>query len=561
MWSRFEALLGRRYLMRTHRRPRVLYIGLVFLTLGLIVMTSSKLVSSESFALWLSGKSDAGLFDPELFTLKMQLKQASLIVQGVGLGVIVISVCVTLFGFLKWWMTTFSAFSTFMIAIGVAEVLLVLGVMNGFQGYLREKLIDVHAHVTVMPPEDAEWIEGYRDLVQEISSTEGVYGVSPLLKAEVMLRVPESEATAAAEVFGVEASSIDQTVKLSDFIERGCGCLSDLDDASGLLRRLSEDPLTTVRHCAQTCKPLEQNTAGSTQHENLGAAVERTPKQTSAGLGQLMALPPPARAKPQPTIFLGTQLKYGLNLSLGDRFEVISPLGDIGPQGPMPKLRAFTLTGWISSGLPEVDAQHAYSPLSDIQRFLGVGDVVNEIRVRAQSIDAARALRDRLRAQLGGRATVLDWRDRYQSLFSALQLERIAMFLVLTINILLAAFSIMSTLVMSLVERKREISILRAMGAEARSIRRIFISQGLTAGIIGSLLGALIGGGACALLAYFGLPLGVGEVYNIPSDLVQVNLLDLLAIVVVAIGVSLISTIYPALYAANIQPIEGVKGR
>ena len=135
------------------------------------------------------------------------------------------------------------------------------------------------------------------------------------------------------------------------------------------------------------------------------------------------------------------------------------------------------------------------------------------------------------------------------------------MFLVLTINILLAAFSIMSTLVMNLIERKREIAILRAMGAEAYSMRRIFISQGLTAGVVGSLLGVLIGGGACALLAYFGLPLKVEEVYNIPSIPVQVRPSDLIAIVAVALGVSLVSTIYPAMYAAKIQPIEGVKGR
>lgn len=275
----------------------------------------------------------------------------------------------------------------------------------------------------------------------------------------------------------------------------------------------------------------------------------------------MMALPAPSKRSYQPTVFLGSQLKYTLNVGIGQAFEVISPLGDIGPQGPMPKLRSFKLAGWISSGLPEVDTQQAYSSLQDLQRFLGVGNVVNEIRVRALDINSARALRDKLRTHLGSRATVIDWRDRNRNLFSALQLERIAMFLVLTINILLAAFSIMSTLVMNLIERKREVAILRTMGAETDSIRRIFISQGLTAGVVGTLLGVLIGGGACAILAYFGLPLKVEEVYNIPSIPVQVRPSDLIAIVAVALGVSLVSTIYPAMYAAKIQPIEGVKGR
>ena len=186
---------------------------------------------------------------------------------------------------------------------------------------------------------------------------------------------------------------------------------------------------------------------------------------------------------------------------------------------------------------------------------------MNELRVRAESIESARALRDRIQSKLKDRAIVIDWQERNKNLFSALQLERIAMFLVLTINILLAAFSITSTLVMSLIERRKEISILRALGAESRSMRWIFISQGLIAGAIGSGLGVLIGGGACTLLATFGLPLNAEEVYYISSIPVEVKLYDLLIILVVALGVSILSTVYPALYAARIQPVEGIKGQ
>lgn len=556
MWRSFEALLGRRYLMRIHRKPKVFYIGLSVMALGLVIMLSSNVISSEGFINWWSGELDG--FNQERFLLKLQLRQASIVVQAVGLGLIVISVLVALFGFLQWWMTTFSAFSTFMIATGVAEVLLVLGVMNGFQGYLRSKLIDAHAHVSVLPAADEEWISDYRSLSRELNAIDGVYGVSPILSAEVMLRVPETSATAAAVLLGVEAESIDQTVKLSSFIERGCGCLSTLADPTSFLKMLEENQRSALVYCADACQPLSDpsSTAKSTPKKGLG-----DPQTESTDPMSLMALPTPTKRSHYPTVFLGAQLKYNLNIGLGQSFEVISPLGDIGPQGPMPKLRSFKLAGWISSGLPEVDTQQAYSSLKDLQRFLGVGDVVNEIRVRAQDINSARALRDVLRTRLGARASIIDWRDRNRNLFSALQLERIAMFLVLTINILLAAFSIMSTLVMNLIERKREVAILRAMGAETYSMRRIFISQGLTAGIVGTLLGVLIGGGACAILAYFGLPLKVEEVYNIPSIPVQVRPSDLIAIVAVALGVSLVSTIYPAMYAAKIQPIEGVKGR
>jgi lipoprotein-releasing system permease protein len=211
--------------------------------------------------------------------------------------------------------------------------------------------------------------------------------------------------------------------------------------------------------------------------------------------------------------------------------------------------------------LVEIDGQQAYSSLKAVQRFLGVGDVINEIRVKAESIEAARGLRDRIQKQLGHQVTVIDWQERNKNLFNALQLERIAMFLVLTINILLAAFSITSTLVMSLIERRREISILRAIGAESKSMRWIFISQGLTAGAVGSILGVFIGGTACALLATFGLPLNAEEVYYISSIPVEVRAYDLMAILLVALGVSALSTIYPAYYAAKIQPVEGIKGQ
>ena len=227
----------------------------------------------------------------------------------------------------------------------------------------------------------------------------------------------------------------------------------------------------------------------------------------------------------------------------------------------MPKVRSFQLAGWVHSGLIEIDSQQVYTSLKSAQRFMGVGDVVNELRVRAPSIEEARALRDRLRDRFSDRVQVIDWRERNKNLFSALQLERIAMFLVLTINILLAAFSITSTLVMSLIERQKEISILRALGAKSRSMKWIFISQGLTAGAVGSLLGVLIGGTACALLAHLGLPLNAEEVYYISSIPVEVRAYDVATILFVAIGVSALSTVYPAIYAARIQPVEGIKGQ
>ncbi len=559
MWHSFEALLGRRYLMRAHRRPRLWYIGIAVLVLGiLLTLSSSFLNASSGQSTWISERLGLGGGDPYL--AQAHMAQITQVIQGIGLGFVVIGVLVALFGFLFWWMTTFSAFSTFMIATGVAEVLLVLGVMNGFQGYLRSKLIDAHAHVSVLPVQGQEWLHDYPKLVQKVSQVEGALGVSPVLNTEVMLRVPNQDLSAAAKLMGVDANSIKQTVKLKEFLKEGCGCLASLqsEGAQKFYNEINSDPLKSMTYCADHCPKLVSNK----QVTQGGLEISTSIKDQNSDMDMpMMALPKARKQKYSSMVFLGVHLRYNLGISLGQNIELISPLGEIGPHGPMPKVRPFMLAGWANSGLVEIDGQQAYSSLKAVQRFLGVGDVINEIRVKAESIEAARGLRDRIQNQLGGQVTVIDWQERNKNLFNALQLERIAMFLVLTINILLAAFSITSTLVMSLIERRREISILRAIGAESKSMRWVFISQGLTAGAVGSMLGVFIGGTACALLATFGLPLNAEEVYYISSIPVEVRAYDLMAILLVALGVSALSTIYPAYYAAKIQPVEGIKGQ
>ena len=553
----FEALLGWRYLLRAQRRPRAALVGFALLAAGALTLWGSSLLSARSTELarwWLGGGEPLLSASDAFYALQHKLTQAAQVAQVCGLVATVAGVCVGLFGSLYWFMTTFSAFSTFMIAMGVAEVILVLGVMNGFQGYLRGKLVDAHAHITIEPPQGELYLSGYQALAAEARRVEGVLGVSPTLSTEVMLRVPAEEISSAARLLGVETSSIDQTVSLSRFLNEGCGCLSALDDPRQVERSLSAQAFPSVQlFCARECPERPERPERP--------APAATSAQPPAAPASLMALPPPAAARARPALLLGVHLRYTLNRTPGQRVDVISPIGDIGPTGPIPRVSPFTLAGWVSAGLAEVDSQQAYTSLEAAQRFLGVGDVVSELRVRVASIEVAREVRDRLQAHLGARVRVRDWQERNQSLFSALQLERVAMFLVLTINILLAAFSITSTLIMTLIERRREVAILMAMGARARSIVWIFVTQGLAAGVVGSALGCAVGVGACAVLAAAGLPLNAEAVYYISSIPVEVRPLDVLAIVSVALSVSLLSTVYPAYYASRVQPVEGLRGR
>jgi lipoprotein-releasing system permease protein len=471
---------------------------------------------------------------------------------------------------LNWRFTTFSAFSTFMIATGVTEVLLVLGVMNGFQGYLRNKLVDAHAHISIEPLAGQEGLAHYRSLLKKARQVDGVLGASPVLITEVMLRAPDQELTAAAQLIGIDPSVVNDTIPINKFLKNGCGCLSYLANPKPInLVKLEDFSDSSLQgFCKLECSEASSQKMIVTQdHPTKGSldqgSIPNLDVSTTASpsVSPLIFIPPPKVQKPTPSLLLGVNLRYTLGLMPGQTIEVISPMGDIGPQGPMPKLRDFRVAGWLNAGLVDVDSHQIYAYLPEVQKFLGMNHQVSEIRIRVASIDVARQVRDRLINAMGPQVRVRDWQERNQSLFSALQLERIAMFLVLTINILLAAFSITSTLVMTLIERRREIAILSAMGAEPKSIHRIFVYQGLSAGIIGSILGTVIGGTACWIVATMGLPLNTEEIYYISAIPVSVNIGDVLAIVSVALSVSLISTLYPAYYASKIKPLEGLKGR
>ena len=545
--SRLETRLAWRYLLRRERRPRALTWGLSFFFLGAV-------------SLWLSGyidRWDAAWAEQEWalgqwgssYGAERALAGIGQGIQVAGVALVAIGACQSLFGALYMFLTPFAAFSTFMVAIGVAEVILVLGVMNGFQGFLREKLVDANAHISMESTGKERWMGDYAALAEEARSQAGVLGVSPLLSEEVMVRRIGARSAEATLLFGVEAASINETIGLSRFLDAGCGCMSWLDDPMRLQRHIEQLPIRTSE---RFCRCVDESGSSTT------SIVPDAPAPVAGGL---MAFPAPSPPPPPPPLFLGQHLQTRLGVRPGDQIEVIAPLGELGPSGPIPRIMTFTCAGWLNSGLVEVDNQHSYTSLKTLQRFLKSGNVVSSLRVRAAGIEEARPIRDLLRARFEGRLLVSDWRERNQSLFSALKLERIAMFLVLTINILLAAFSIVSTLMMSLIERRREIAILRACGATKRLISGVFVRQGLAAGGLGAFLGTSFGLGGALSIAAMRLPRDAKEIYYISSIPVELRAGDIFSIVSVALVVTLIATLYPARHAASLAPVEGLKGK
>jgi len=477
---------------------------------------------------------------------------AQTLMQGGG-GIAAFGGCLTLFGIFNTFMTVFSAFSTFMITIGVAEVLLVLGVMNGFQGDLRNKIINTYAHVIIESDSAGKYLDDYAALADVARKTEGVLGASPILRTEVMLNSQTNLAAVALQ--GIDPATIRETSLLPDQLK--LGCIDALTKGTVACRHW------VVERAYELNPPALIDAVAMGPLVGVGTlpqdGEDSPPPTVDDGQEDEMAFPAPKSASEQsvPGFFVGAELRRNLALWPNEVVNVVSPLGELGPQGPVPKSRPFRVAGWFESGMLEFDTKLAYASLSAVQAYMGVGDVASAIQVKVADLEGARTVRDRLRSTLRADVRVSDWQERNRNLFSALKLEKVAMFLVLTINILLAAFSIMSTLVMTIIERKREVAILKAMGAHTRSVLRIFMSQGLFTGVVGSTIGTIIGVGGGLILANLDLPLNQ-DVYYISAIPVDVRVWDVVMIVVVALLVSLVSTIYPALYASRLRPVEGL---
>ena len=515
----YEGMVGWRYLLRQRRRPHVLIIGGLILAIGaglLFIGTKMLLSSGAEVSVFSNNPSVGRIF------------------MGVGGALSALGACLSLFGAFNTFLTVFSAFSAFMITIGVAEVILVLGVMNGFQGDLRSKIIDTYAHVMIEPEQHGTYLKDYRHLSKIAREVDGVEGATPLLQTEVMVVGPTN--LSPVLLTGIDIDSIGQANQLPTQMVNGK--LEHLIAPKGL--------------DAPTGRP------GTKPAPNvLPEPDEDAPEP--ADVPDDMKIPAPAPPRPLPGLVTGIELRRNLALWPGEQLNVISPLGELGPNGPQPKSRPFRLAGWYESGMLEFDSKLAYATLRDVQRLIGVPDVAGAVQVRVTDLEGARVVRDKLRTKLRSGLRISDWQERNSNLFSALKLEKIAMFLVLSINILLAAFSIIGTLVMTIVERKREISILMAMGSTRRSIIQIFISQGAFTGVLGSVVGAVIGLSGAFALYNLSLPLD-RSVYYISEIPVDVRFFDVVAIVLVALLVSLISTIYPAWYASNLRPVEGLSG-
>ena len=260
-----------------------------------------------------------------------------------------------------------------------------------------------------------------------------------------------------------------------------------------------------------------------------------------------------------PGIILGSELAGTLGAYVGDEINVISPVQEIGPMGMLPRVRKFRVVGLFEVGMYEYDTNLALTSLKAAQEFFRTGDAVTGIELRIDDIYSAPEVRERVQEILGPTFYARDWMQMNKNLFSALKLEKFTMFVILTLIILVASFNIISTLIMNVIEKEREIAILKAMGATNRAIMAIFIFQGLMIGLAGTTIG--VAGGY--LLGYL---LNTYEIIKLPADVyylssipVKMNLSDFVAVSLSAICISFLATIYPAYQAARLNPVEPLR--
>jgi lipoprotein-releasing system permease protein len=383
-----------------------------------------------------------------------------------------------------------SAFSVLGVMLGVMTLIIVLGVMNGFEKDLKEKILGTVSHLVVLN-HSTRTVTGWPQLIDRINVLDGIKAVTPYIYGQAML-------SAHGKVRGV--------------IVRG----------------------------------IEVATAGN---------VIYLPRYLQSGSLQDLAV----LTDTLPGIIVGKELTVSNSLREGDVVQLISPQGKRTPVGAVPKVQNFKIAGIFKSGMYEFDANFVYMELAQAQKFFEMGDGVTGIEVALNDIYYAPKLGTRIEASLGSPFWTRTWKDMYRNLFSALKLEKIAMFIILTFIVLVAAFNIIISLIMLVMEKSRDIAILKALGATSERIMRIFIVQGMVVGIVGTFMGALAGLAGSAILARYPLIELPEEIYTISQLPVSIEPWDVLIICAVALTICFLATLYPSLRAARLEPVEALR--
>jgi lipoprotein-releasing system permease protein len=257
-------------------------------------------------------------------------------------------------------------------------------------------------------------------------------------------------------------------------------------------------------------------------------------------------------------ILLGSDLAAQLGVSVGDSISVLTPQGTLSPMGLIPRARRLRVAGTFNLGLYEIDSQTGFVSL-DVAKRLFDKEEIDAIQLRLDDIFAAKDVSRVIAEQLGSDYVAQDWADMNKSLFSALWLEKMAVSLTIGLIVMVAALNIVASLILLVMEKHRDIAILKTMGASARSVTTIFMMQGLIIGVVGTTVGAALGVAVSEILDRYKLirvPLDVYQISHVPFTVLP---LDFVVVVGAAVLVCFLATIYPSRQAARLDPAQALR--
>lgn len=436
-------------------------------------------------------------------------------------------------------LTLISGLSIFAVALASLSLSCAISVMGGFSADLKRKILGNNAHIVVDTTSQSPWGDADATLAR-VRAEKGVLAATPVVQGEVM--ASSASNLAGVIVHGVDPATIGNVIDLRKNIEAPV----KVDDKLAYL----EDP-ELLRHIpADEVIGIGPGGEEYTKGPDLPSFGEDLDPSVTAVVGK-----PPLR----PGLVIGRELAKTLHVYMGDEVTLVSPLGDLGPMGVLPKTRKFRIAAIFYSGMYEYDATHVYTTIDEAQSYFATPGQISAIEVKVDDAENADRMTPLVTAAVGRpELRVRDWREMNKNLFSALKLERIATFLILSIEIIVASFCIVCTLLLMMTEKSKEIAILKALGATDGAILRTFMTEGIIIGGIGTVLGVSTGVAMCTGLAWFGLRLDP-DVYYIDRLPINVSGWDYAVVTVAALAICTIATIFPAKQAAALRPVDGLR--